>query len=121
MTFDEHKRATGEWIETIDQETSNGSIEINFQKIGESPDSLVGLQGNFYQNPHQHLENLTVTVGEYTLENGEYIYIGVDRNITTNVHCDVFSLSSDSDEHNESAHTYYYAVSNAWYDRYSKT
>ena len=34
---------------------------------------------------------------------------------------DVFSLSADSDEHNESAHTHYHAVSNAWYDRYSKT
>jgi len=121
LTFDEHKRGTGEWTETIEQETLNGSIEINFEKIGESPDSLVGLQGNFYQNPHQHLESFTITVGEYTLENGEYIYSGVDRNITTNVHCDVFSLSADSDEHNESAHTHYYAVSNAWYDRYSKT
>ncbi|MDC0369072.1 hypothetical protein OAN13_05185 [Opitutales bacterium] len=121
LTFDEHKRGTGEWTETIEQETLNGSIEINFEKIGESPDSLVGLQGNFYQNSHQHLESFTITVGEYTLENGEYIYSGVDRNIMTNVHCDVFSLSADSDEHNESAHTHYYAVSNAWYDRYSKT
>ena len=54
------------------------------------------------------------------MKDGEYIYSGVDRNITTNLHSDVFSLSVESDEHNESVQSHYYAVSNAWYDRYSK-
>ena len=48
LTFDENQRGTGDWTETEDGNTSSGFIEISLQKVGESPESLVGLYGNLH-------------------------------------------------------------------------
>ena len=115
LQFDENNNARGEWSETDGQNTWNGYIEIYFEKTGESPESLDGLYGHLSQNTHES-ESYTITLGEYILENGEYVYTGVDRTFSTDTYCQIEERVAGADEHNNGEQIHYYAVAGVWYN-----
>ena len=55
-------------------------------------------------------------MGEYTEENGEYIYTGVDRTFSTDTYCQIVERVAGADEHNNGEHIHYYAVGSVWYN-----
>ena len=114
LVFNEWLDASGEYTEIVDDDTQTGEFSINFEKIGESPETLIGMNGSLNLNPTDK-EHYQVTLGEYTLENDEYVYTGTDRTIDNNYLYPTFGGVVPADEHDNQEHFHYYAVTDVNY------
>ena len=71
------------------------------------------MNGSLDQYPNEQ-EQYFVTVREYSLENGEYFYTGVDRNFTTNSNFQIVERVVPIGLYNAFEHVDYYAVDDVW-------
>lgn len=63
----------------------------------------------------------TITVGAFTLEDGEYIATGHELIFDSKEECQIWSRTAPSDIHSSSSHLHYNAAADVSYDATSKT